>query len=196
MTCVGAASRLGATYSIYIASSDTLGVYDTLRGSGVLFVPSPGLNNCMTGRLPRGRFTFCRNNYPHRVMYSTTSMTGTHTTRPRTLLLIRPRYHPRIIRRTSCINSAANVVTCTRGSSTGRFVVNARGDVIRRLSCTYPRGQFCPLTIRLAYVGVGLAALVSVCRYLRNDNNRRVALPRSIVRKTKHYVHHVIRLNN
>lgn len=43
MTCVGAASRLGAVYSIYMASSSTIRVMGGVRGGGVLFVPSYGL---------------------------------------------------------------------------------------------------------------------------------------------------------
>lgn len=181
---------------MYIASSSTIRVYGGLRRSGVLFVPSPGLKRCITRGLPRGAFTFCGNKYPERVIIDTGSMRGTHTTRSSTLFLMRPRYHRRMMRRTSCMNSAAKVVRFTGGSRRGRFVVKARGDVMRRLRFRYPSGGFCPITMRLAYVGVGIAALVSVCGYLGKRNKRRVFLPRGVVRNTKEYVREVIRLNN
>lgn len=196
ITCIGAASRLGAIYSIYMASSSTIGVIGTVPRGSVVFVPSVGLNNCITGRYPSGGFILLRNNYPERVIISRRSILRTGTTRPGTLFLIRPRYHRRIAQRTSCVNSADKVVGCTGRDSTGRFVVNARGDVIRRLRCSYPNGSFCPISGRLIYVGVGLAALPRICGYYLNATNRRVRVDRSVHLTTGGYVSGVVTCNN
>lgn len=195
ITCVGAATRLGAVYSMYMADSSTIGVMGGLSDGGVLFVPSYGLNSCITGRYPSGGVGLLGKNYPVRTYMGIRSIGGTGRLRPGTLILIRPRYAPRIITVTSCINSASNVVGCTGGSSTGRFVVNARVDVTRRLRCRYPSGGFCTLALGLVYPGVGSAALISICGYLGSGNKRRVGLSSRAVASTEGYVSRVVELN-
>lgn len=196
ITCVGAATSLGAMYSIYIASSSTIGVVGGVSTGGVLFVPSYGLKRCIDRRVPRGGFGLLRNNYPVRTSMDRDRTITTGRGRPNTPLLIRPRYMPSIIGRTSCINSASNVARCTGGDSGGRFVVNARVDVTRRLRCTYPSGGFCCLSGGLVYPGVGDSALVSICGTMQNMNNRRVILNSSAVAGTEIYVSRVVELNN
>lgn len=191
--CVGSATRLGERSSIYMASSGTIGVMGTLPGGGVFFVPSHGLTRCVTKLMPRGGFVCGRKFYVIRRCVRIRRVGTTGTTRPRTRILSRPRYPTGILRLSSFIKDASRVVTRTKGSSTGRFVVYARDKILCRLRGEGPRGGFCFARAAPVYEGVGGIALRGILRML-GANGGRMFMSSGLHRRSGGPLREVLRL--
>ncbi len=132
--------------------------------------------------------------------FSTSTLTSLGGRCPRTGILMRPRYHTRVTGRTSIMNSAGTLLSCTMDDPTARFVITARDNVLRRVGGRYPSGRFVPIppdgsaTSYGRYGCVHVGALRGLCLYLHSVGPR-VAISRRLHRGTIHPVLHVLRVD-